>query len=233
MIDVLPRSHAAIFDRPQRKIPPSLLLAILVAVGLHAVLVFYLIAQNFTPAAQPDETKIDDPITIIMDPPTQTKTPAPTKPNVIPVHTPVQVVDNTETTTIIPVKGPDVVIDTGPPVLPSDSGQGTSLDTGTDTGPVFVNPSWTSFPDANALSDYYPDAALTDDRTGQASVECTVLDTAGHISCVLVSETPKGYGFGSATVRVVQDKGRVDTDHGAVKPGSKLRATLQWKLADS
>ena len=232
MIDVLPTSHSAIFARPPRRIPPSLILAIVVAGGLHALLIFYLITQNFVVTAQPEVFPTDNPVIVTMDKLKPVTDPKPKPPNTITAHPPLQTIpDKIDTAPIIPVKGPDVVIDTGPPVLPT-GGEGPVTATGTDAGPVYVTPRWTSFPDSNALADYYPPSAINDDRTGQASVECTVLDTAGHISCVLVSETPKGYGFGSATVRVVQDKGRVDTGQGAVKPGSKLRATLKWQLGD-
>lgn len=231
MIDVLPRSHAAIFARSQRKIPPSLILAIIVAAGLHALVLFYLVTQNFaqnlivdpTPATAP-------PVTVTMDKPVVDH-PKPTPPNVIHAHDPVLTTTTPpDTTDIIPVKGPD--ISTGQPPVITTTEPNLVDTTGTDTGPAYVTPRWTSFPDSSALAQYYPGKAIDNDRTGQASVECTVLDAAGHISCVLISETPAGYGFGDATVRVVQDKGRIDTNQGLIKPGSKLRATLKWELAD-
>jgi protein TonB len=45
-----------------------------------------------------------------------------------------------------------------------------------------------------------------------------------------LSEIPGNYGFGKATVRMVQDKGRVDTSQGNVKIGSILRTTVKWQL---
>ncbi len=232
MIDVLPRSHAAIFARPQKKLPPSLILAIMVAAGLHALVLFYLVTQNFAQAViQEAPATPAPPVTVTMEKqPVEHAKAQP--PSVIHAHPPVITTTTPpETTNIIPVKGPDIIASNQPPVIPTS--EPNLIDTsGTQTGPVYVTPRWTSFPDSGALAEYYPGKAIDDNRTGQAQVECTVLDAAGHISCVLLSETPAGYGFGDATVRVVQDKGRIDTDQGVIKPGSKLRATLKWELAD-
>ena len=46
----------------------------------------------------------------------------------------------------------------------------------------------------------------------------------------MLSEQPRGYGFGKATAKMVQDKGRVDVSHGDVRIGSKLRTTVKWTL---
>ena len=61
-------------------------------------------------------------------------------------------------------------------------------------------------------------------------MQCVVLDTAGRVSCAIVSEKPGGYGFGTATVRMVQDKGRVDVSQGNVQVGSVLRQTVVWRM---
>jgi hypothetical protein len=47
---------------------------------------------------------------------------------------------------------------------------------------------------------------------------------------VAVAESPGHYGFGIATVRMVQDKGRVDTTKGNATVGSILRQTVTWRL---
>jgi protein TonB len=66
---------------------------------------------------------------------------------------------------------------------------------------------------------------------GAARVQCTVLDAAGRVHCTVVSETPKGYGFGQQTVKMVEEKGRVDTSVGNIKVGSVLATTtVKWQL---
>lgn len=238
MIDVLPTSHSAIFARPPKKMSPSLVLAILIAIGLHVLTAFYLLTQNFMRPMPPEAPVGETTVVVTMDKPVlkpvDTQKPPPPPSHTIQVHTPAMTtITPVIETPLIPVKGP-AGIDTGPVVLP-DGGVdgGTSAGPGTGTaGPTYINPRWTAFPDGNTLADYYPERALEDGRTGTAVVECSVLDDAGHVGCSVVSETPKTYGFGAATVKMVEAKGRVDTAQGAVKPGSKLLVTLKWMLSD-
>ncbi|MEI9905888.1 MAG: hypothetical protein WDN06_19715 [Asticcacaulis sp.] len=237
MIDVLPTSHSAIFARPVRKMSPSLVWALLIAVGLHLLLAFYLLTQNFIRPAPPEVYVGDAPIVMTMDrpkpKPLDTKQPTPAKPT-IQVHqpTPAPTPQKVDDSPIIPVKGPPGIIE-GPVTLPTGGDTGGVVGgTGTTAGPVYITPRWTQFPDGNTLADYYPQVAIDNDKTGVAEVECSILDTAGHVNCTIVSETPKGYGFGAATVKMVEAKGRVDTEQGAIQPGSKLRVTLKWLLGD-
>lgn len=234
MIDVLPTSHSAIFARPARKMSPSLLLAILVAVGLHILLAFYLLTTNFVRPMPPETIVEPGPlITTIERMPTKTddKPPPPIK-NTIQVHSPTATTPTPEDLPIIPAKGPTITA--GPVVLPDGPVVTAGPDVGTGTiEPTYITPRWTQFPDGATLAEYYPQVAIDNDRTGQAVVECSILDTAGRVSCSVVSETPKGYGFGAATVKMVEAKGRVDTNAGNIKPGAKLLVTLKWLLGDS
>lgn len=229
-------SHSAIFAQPRRKLPLSLVWAILIAIGLHVLLAIYLLTQNFARVIPDDPTATPQkPITVTMSPPPQDTKDDQQKPppqsHPINVHTPTNTTPVDDDLPIIPNKGPIVdtgpgLLNTGPDVVISDSGGG-------DGGPVYINPRWAQFPDSNTLTEYYPPAAIDANKQGVAEVECEILDTAGHVSCTVVSETPKNYGFGAATVKMVEAKGRVDTAGGTVKPGSKLTVTLKWLLGDA
>ena len=142
-----------------------------------------------------------------------------------------QVTDKTETAPIIPQKSTSDTIDdpTKPPVLPTISG-GEVKDIGGEGQGVITAARWSRFPDGNALAEYYPPKAADAEIEGQATVQCAVLDSSGRVSCAVVSETPGNYGFGAATVRMVQDKGRVDTTQGNATKGAVLRQTVAWKL---
>ena len=49
--------------------------------------------------------------------------------------------------------------------------------------------------------------------------------------CTIVAESPKGYGFGQQTVKMVEEKGRVDTGAGDIKVGSVLATTtVKWQV---
>lgn len=59
----------------------------------------------------------------------------------------------------------------------------------------------TSFIGSRGLMDSYPEKAVEDAREGQAVLDCSVVDEAGHVGCTVASETPAGYGFGASAVR--------------------------------
>ena len=236
MIDTLPTSHAAIFaDTARRKLPRSFYLGAGVALLLHAGLAYYLIEQTFSHAEPPPAA--DGP-TILIDntppqPPQPPKTQTPQKPvsHVI-VHQPLDpLVPAKDTVPLTPSKITDTGVDKGPVVLEPPSPPNTGAGTGTEPGPAYVTPRWKAFPDAATLTDYYPPRALDNEMEGSASVQCTVLDSAGHVHCTVVAESPKGYGFGQQTVKMVEEKGRVDTTAGDIKIGSVLAVTtVKWQL---
>lgn len=231
MTDAVHSLHSPIFDNQKlKKLPPSFYWGVLFAVLLHLALLYCLFSQNFSlmPAVEP--VPIDKPIDMSMErirpePPKPTPTTAHTNP--MTPHTPVTTTpDNIETLPVDPVvnKTPTAP---GPVTLPAEPilpGPVVSND------PVYVTARWSRFPNADALGAYYPPRALNDEIEGSATVECTVLDAAGRVRCSALSEIPGNYGFGKATVSMVQDKGRVDTSKGDIKIGSVLRQTVKWSL---
>lgn len=228
MIDAVHSFHSPIFDTPKsKKLPPSFYWGMLFAVLLHLALLYYFFNQTFSLA--PVETPPSDPPVIMtMDRP-QPKPPVPTdKPvKAITVHAPVSTTPTTvEPLRIEPKVDPNPQPLPGPPLIVP----GPVVQTPGPVAPPYVTAHWTRFPDSNALGQYYPTRAANDEVEGAATVECTVLDKAGHVHCTALSEIPGNYGFGTATVQMVQDKGRVDTSQGDVKIGSILRTTVKWKL---
>lgn len=70
-------------------------------------------------------------------------------------------------------------------------------------GPVeIVDPHWTSRP--AGLDRYYPRRAREAGREGAALLDCRVT-TSGALACVVFSETPGGWGFGAAALRMAGD----------------------------
>ncbi|MFT4075874.1 MAG: hypothetical protein QM647_10125 [Asticcacaulis sp.] len=197
---------------------------------LHLALLYYFFNHTFTTAFvdNPPET----PSTTLefyqppVPPPPTDQKPAPSK--VIVAHTPVATTPVDVPTVPIPPQKAQATDDgtKTPPVI--STGQGEALSSASAN--PYVEARWTRFPDAAALGEYYPERAANDEIEGTATVECTVLDAAGRVSCRALSEVPGNYGFGKATVRMVQDKGRVDTTQGNVRIGSVLRTTVKWQL---
>ncbi len=231
MIDAVHSFHSPIFDAPKsKKLPPSFYWGILFAVILHLALLYYFFNQTFTtafvenpPEPPPSTVEIVD----LPKPPPSTPQTPPVSHVVLhpPVNQPPVTVD-----TVPADPTPDASKVTEGPITPpilSPVAGGTSTSAASDP---YVKARWTRFPDANALGQYYPSRAADNEVEGAATVKCTVLDKAGRVHCTALSESPGNYGFGPATVRMVQDKGRVDTTQGDVKIGSVLRTTVKWQL---
>ena len=227
--------RSALDIQPSKRIPPSFYAALGIAIAVHAGLAYYLLDQRFGAGIETGWERPSEPPPIQIEMPKPAK-PEPVKPNVIPVHKTVLPNDvKVETTPIIPLDEPapatNVIVDTAPTLPTTGAGAGTGTGTSDATPePVYVKARWSRFPDSAALTNYYPSKAADNEVEGSATVQCVVLDGAGRVSCVAVSEKPGGFGFGAATVRMVQDKGRVDVTQGNVQVGSVLRQTVVWRL---
>ena len=226
--------HSPIFaERKPKKLKASFWLALSVASIIHLAGGYYLVSQKFrAPPAQEE-----GPVTTVdyFPPPKKPEQPKPVKPAPPPppttltpreVKTPIP--DDVDTTPLKPAAKPADDASKTPPIIrdgPPTIGPGTK-----PVEPAYVTARWTRFPDSDALLSYYPSAAQDSEVEGSATLECTVADDKGRVTCIVLAETPKGYGFGRATAKMVQDKGRVDTSQGDVQIGSKLRTTVKWTL---
>ncbi len=77
----------------------------------------------------------------------------------------------------------------------------------------------------------YPQRALQDHKQGTATVECRFTAHGDLDDCVLVEESPKGYGFGPALARIADRLG--DSGNKALwadrYAGKTLRLSARWK----
>ncbi|MDV6333038.1 energy transducer TonB [Asticcacaulis sp. 201] len=232
MIDTVPSFRSPLYDDAKpKKLPASFYWGVLFAVLLHLALLYYFFNQTFSLApveAVPDGPTYTVEILPLPTPPAPTPQEPPASKVVI--HDPVKAPPTTvETLPVPPTLGPKVENGpVSPPTLQPTITGGTDVQP--TLAPAIVQVRWTRFPDSAALSDYYPEKAATAEVEGTAMVECTVLDKAGRVACTPLSETPGNYGFGKATVRMVQEKGRVDTTQGDIAVGAKLRASIKWTL---
>jgi hypothetical protein len=75
---------------------------------------------------------------------------------------------------------------------------------------------------------YYPADALRANVGGRATVRCNA-NGDGHLSsCRVLDETPRGYGFGDATVRMYQTGLRLTVTPEIAKGGSVVTRTVGW-----
>ena len=65
-----------------------------------------------------------------------------------------------------------------------------------------TNPDWLRKPSADDISRYYPDLAQRRDIGGRVRVQCRLANDGVLNDCVVLSETPAGYGFGEAALNV-------------------------------
>jgi TonB family protein len=88
---------------------------------------------------------------------------------------------------------------------------------------------WT-YPAPKAMDAAYPQAAEKAGVEGSVVIDCAVMPTGQLVRCVIISESPVGYGFGAAAVAVYQAGCRVDpaTVPGGIKPGAHRRFTVKW-----
>lgn len=71
-----------------------------------------------------------------------------------------------------------------------------------NSGTSTYRPDWLRKPTADQMAEYYPERAQKDEVGGSAVIRCKV-GIAGRLNnCEAIKETPEGYGFGQAAVRL-------------------------------
>jgi len=97
-------------------------------------------------------------------------------------------------------------------------------------GGRFITGNW-RFPNAANAAPLYPSMAAHEHITGAATVECLASSSGSMQACKLLAETPRGYGFGQATVKLMMKYCHVDpaSVKGGLQPGDRARFTYQWE----
>lgn len=230
-----PTRNPLFHTQPQKRLTPSVMAGIAVATLAHLGLAVYIINERFEVklAEAPDGTPV-------IEAPVVTLKPKKTEPVVQaskPQTTPIRI--NQPDTITQPVSDPSPLVAT-PTDLPQTTGPipvitgqpGPVADPGPVhvTGPTYVKAVWSRFPDSAVLLEYYPARAMDAEVEGTATLACTVRDTKGRVKCEVMSEDPRGYGFGDAAVRAVEARGRADTSNGAVEVGATMRVRMGFTL---
>ncbi len=97
---------------------------------------------------------------------------------------------------------------------------------------VIRNPDWTSRPNGDAFDRYYPPSAKERGTEGHATMRCTVSASGSLEGCHIISESPSGQGFGSATLKLAHYfKMRPQTADGKAVGGAQVDIPVSWKLA--
>jgi len=99
--------------------------------------------------------------------------------------------------------------------------------------PTIPNPSpnWTRQATGADLAQYYPDRAQRMEKEGDAIIRCTATLEGSLADCQVVSESPKGYGFGDATVKVARFFRVKPMMRDGYPVESLITIPLRWRLA--
>lgn len=122
-------------------------------------------------------------------------------------------------------------VDAEPPPTPLDF-DGTPTDLLPMLPPVsgpaeITNPRWVRQP--RDLARYYPARALARGETGSVLLNCRV-DVGGALHCAVVSETPVGWGFGDAALRIAQDYRMVPAMRDGVAVEGRYRMRVPFEV---
>lgn len=95
---------------------------------------------------------------------------------------------------------------------------------------IISSPDWTRRPSAEDMVRYYPERAWRQRVAGKTVIRCTVTAMGTLSDCRIVSETPEGEDFGSASLKVARFfKIKPMTDDCGNATGATVRIPLVWR----
>jgi TonB family protein len=90
---------------------------------------------------------------------------------------------------------------------------------------------WLEQPEGRDYVRHYPNRALNNRIQGNATFECAVGIDGRLTSCIILSETPVGYGFGEATLAISREfRLAPQTSDGTPTEGARVRRTIRWRV---
>ncbi|HEY3888299.1 MAG TPA: TonB family protein, partial [Caulobacteraceae bacterium] len=211
-----------------RKPPRGVAVAIGASVLFHLGLFTYLYVQKVTvtPAAEPPDRVISlgqVRLTPPMPLPPRQVTPRrtivthPVVPN--PTLTP-------PTEVVVPATHPTLLTDSQPPLFTTDVTPPLTPPTR-----LIVDPKWLSQPSAAEMSRYYPERAIDQGLTGQATLFCSVVASGKLADCRVIDQTPANAGFGEAALKLANFfRMSPRTVDGKPVDGGLTRISIAFKL---
>jgi protein TonB len=96
--------------------------------------------------------------------------------------------------------------------------------------PAIVRPQWLSRPGAREFERFYPARARDRGKEGRVTLDCIVA-ADGAIGCRIVQETPEGWGFGQAALKIAPAfRIAPQMEDGRPTAGGTVRVDLNFRL---
>lgn len=120
-----------------------------------------------------------------------------------------------------------IVADTPPSVF-NDTFEPVETSLPVFSGPVSIEtPHWLERP--RDLARYYPRRAIAREMEGQVLLDCIVA-TSGRLSCGVIAETPRGWGFGEAALAIAADHRMAPATRDGVAVQGRYRMRVPFEL---
>jgi protein TonB len=99
------------------------------------------------------------------------------------------------------------------------------------TPSVITNPQWLERPNSRDFARYYPPRALERNQEGRVVLNC-IVGADGRIGCSVESETPSGWNFGEAAIRISRSfRMSPRMENGAATEGGRVRVPITFQLS--
>jgi protein TonB len=85
-------------------------------------------------------------------------------------------------------------------------------------------PGYDQIPTSEDMAKLYPEKALDVGKEGGATLQCVVTKARALTNCTVASETPEGYGFGEAALKL----SKLFRMKSGAKPGSHITLPIQF-----
>jgi protein TonB len=98
------------------------------------------------------------------------------------------------------------------------------------TPSIITNPQWIERPDGRDFSRYFPQRALDRGQEGRVVLDC-IVNADGRVSCNVSNESPEGWGFGEAAMRISRHfRMSPRLENGQPSEGGRVRITLPFRV---